>query len=107
MEYQLHDWSNEHTNMTEQTTLNAEQEAFLAYQAASSNSLEALKKTSAVFQEYMDASKATTNAYAEYVRLQGIETDAYAAYSAMSSIANGHTDDSNKLFGEWVKIRGY
>lgn len=93
--------------MTEQTILNAEQEAFLSYQAASSKSLAALNKTSAVFQEYMDASKATTNAYAEYVRLQGIETAAYAAYSEMSSTANRHTDDSNKRFGEWVEVRGY
>jgi len=92
--------------MTE-TTLNKEQEAFLAYMDASKKSLEGLNQTSAAFQCYMDASKATTNAYQEYVRLQAIETAAYDAYSVASSFANGHTDDANRLHGEWVKIRGY
>ena len=93
--------------MTEQTTLNAEQEAFLAYMDASKKSLEGLNQTSAAFQGYMDASKATTNAYQEYVRLQDVETAAYYAYSVTSAVANGHTDSANMLHGEWVKVRGY
>jgi hypothetical protein len=89
------------------TDLNKEQEAFLAYMDASKKRLEGLNQTSEVFQSYMDASKATTNAYQEYVRLHAIETAAYDAYSVTSAIANGHTDDANRLHGEWVKIRGY
>jgi uncharacterized phage infection (PIP) family protein YhgE len=89
------------------TELNKEQEAFLAYMDASKKSLEGLNKTSEAFQNYMDASKTTTNAYQEYVRLQTIEAAAYDAYSVVSAISNGHTDDANRLHGEWVKIRGY
>lgn len=89
------------------TELNKEQEAFLAYMDASKKSLEGLNKTSEAFQNYMDASKTTTNAYQEYVRLQAIEAAAYDAYSVASAIANGHTDNANRLHGEWVKARGY
>lgn len=88
------------------TELNKEQEAFLAYMDASKKSLEGLNKTSEAFQNYMDASKTTTNAYQEYVRLQTIEAAAYDAYSVVSAISNGHTDDANRLHGEWVKVRG-
>ena len=107
MEYQLHDWSNEHTYMTEQTTLNAEQEAFLAYQAAATKRLESSSKIADAFDAYEKAAEASYAAYDEYVRMTAAQNDAYAAYTALNKANDAEFDRCNELYNEWVKVRGY
>ena len=93
--------------MTEQTTLNAEQEAFLAYQAAATKRLESSQKISDAFNAYVAASEAAYAQYEKYVSITAAAKEAYEAYSALTKINDAEFDRCNELYNEWVKVRGY
>ena len=93
--------------MTEQVQLSAEQEAFLAYQAAATKRLEYSNKITEAFNAYIEASKVACAAYEEYVRMTAASTEAYAAYSALTKADDAQFDRTNELYNEWVSVRGY
>lgn len=79
--------------MNEQTILNAEQEAFLAYQAASTKRLESSNKINEAFNRYVAASNAAKEAYESYLELNKANDAEFVR--------------CNELYNEWVKVRKY
>ena len=93
--------------MNEQTILNAEQTAFLAYQAAATKRLESSNKINEAFAIYVAAAEAAHAEYDKYVGMTTAQNDAYAAYTALNKANDAEFDRCNELYNEWVKIRGY
>ena len=93
--------------MTEQAQLNAEQEAFLAYQAASTKRLEYSNKINDAFSAYIKASEDAYAAYEGYVSMTTASKNAYAAYLALNKANDAEFDRTNEMFALWVNARGY
>jgi len=92
--------------MTE-TTLNKEQEAFLAYMDASKKTLEGFHDAELAFKAYEEAATAQSEACEAYNRMIVFATAAFTAYSQISADANAQSNKTSDLHGEWVKVRGY
>jgi hypothetical protein len=91
--------------MTEQTILNAEQEAFLSKQEKLRRFTDAVNKQDNCFKGYLAESEKQTQAFAEYMAQLTVANTAWAAYQSAQEDVKQASNELDTASSNWNLLR--